>query len=499
MTRLRRPIWRRVKWAAVLLMAILSLDICAAAVPATTPPNPSRMLAILIGVSRYNRLTDVSWSDKDVELVRETLQRWCRCDPNDIVVMTIRSPEHFKPNRGNILAVLDHRLGQAARDGFDRVLIYFAGHGLKDAEGHLYLAPQDYARSRIQDTGLRVSEFREALGRCDNIGTKFLILDACYAGETRGESSVSLSKDIGVELRGTHGLLTLAACQPDEQSMDWHDMRQGLFTYWLCRGLSGDADAKPCGNNNGLVDTDELGRFVVANVESKARELGHQQKPSLITSADWRGPATLAVLSDAGAERELARQAWRCVEQSLKYRNGGNLDDALEELERAFRLNASEPEPRELFALRGRFQVEHGKLYGNPTAFGAALLDLDHAIAQHHPAAPPHELAAFYALRCEANFALKQYEAALRDADKVIEFEPRRAQAFRNRGMLRRILGQVQQAEEDNLQAAALSSAVPASPESADDAAVFPTVETVRPLAGQSVSLPAVEGESAPP
>jgi tetratricopeptide (TPR) repeat protein len=484
------------RWVQVLLSRLLLISALTGILSTALASSPDlrrpqgKMLAILIGVSSYNHVRDVHWAVDDVERVSAALQRWCNCDRNDIVVMTNRSPQRYQPTRGNILFVLTDKLQQLDRAGYDRVLIYFAGHGVKGADGNLYLAPQDHVALLTPDTGLRVAVVREALKRSGNV-TKFLVLDACHAGETRNIVS-SLSGEIGEELRVTQGLLTFASCQPDEESIGWHKMRQGLFTHWFCLGLSGAADQVPYGNGDGVVDTDELAHFVRVNVKRTADELGHRQQPLVIPSHGWKGPSALAVLGGAADQREQVLQGWRHVEQALKYRNGANFPDALAELEPAFRLWEQQPELRELHALRGRFHVERGKVKDNLEAFRAALLDLDQAIRTSRCSTPPHELAAFYALRCEAHYGLQCFEAALDDATQVIAHQPGSAQAYRNRAKLLKILGHDQRAREDEQKAETLAIAdTPAA--SPTFPAATPAIESSDPMLKPSAESPTVE------
>ena len=54
-----------------------------------------------------------------------------------------------------------------------------------------------------------------------------------------------------------------ASCQPDEESLEWNEMRQGVFTYWFCRGLEGAADLAPSGNGDSKVDIFDLQRAAI--------------------------------------------------------------------------------------------------------------------------------------------------------------------------------------------------------------------------------------------
>lgn len=426
---------------------------------AQTPAEaPRKALAILVGITNYNRLPNLRWCKNDVELVEKTLLRYCACD--QIVVMISESrDEKFKPTRGNIIAVLDSRLKFANREQFDRVFIYFAGHGLRGSDATLYFAPQDCAYNSLAQTGLEVSLIRKKLDEADGIREKILILDTCHAGTGRGAETTGVDNETLVgELRGTKRLFTLAGCGPDEESLEWNEKEHGLFTYWLCAGLSGEADRRPKGNTDGRVDTDELTAYVAENVERTSNDLGKPQHPVGIYSDGDAWKSDLAFLPPEPVQRgELPAHLERRLGEADKYRRGGQYGAAIDQINRAL---AIDPLAAQALALRGVVHLERGKSRGETidpdlafVDFQAAVDDFDRALAAGQGPVASEHLASWYSKRCDARYHLAQYDLALEDACKVIALQPTSAQAYKNRAKVYHRLGQADKAERDEQEA----------------------------------------------
>ena len=63
----------------------------------------------------------------------------------------------------------------------DRVLIYFAGHGFM-FQGKGYLAPHDFDRNRVAETGFPMDELGSVIGGKIKAKSKILLTDACHSG-----------------------------------------------------------------------------------------------------------------------------------------------------------------------------------------------------------------------------------------------------------------------------------------------------------------------------
>ena len=63
--------------------------------------------------------------------------------------------------------------------------------------------------------------------------------------------------------------------RPAEVSLELAEFGHGLFTYYLLRGLQGEADL----NRDGIVSLQELYEYVEQQVSQKARSVGGNQHP----------------------------------------------------------------------------------------------------------------------------------------------------------------------------------------------------------------------------
>ena len=64
-----------------------------------------------------------------------------------------------------------------------------------------------------------------------------------------------------------------------EISSAWPEKKHGLFSYYLMKGMRGDADA----NSDKQITVGELGDYVKENVSDMAFELDREQTPGLKT------------------------------------------------------------------------------------------------------------------------------------------------------------------------------------------------------------------------
>lgn len=75
-------------------------------------------------------------------------------------------------------------------------------------------------------------------------------------------------------------LLAISSSSAGEPSNAYPDTEHGLFTYFLLKGLGGDADI----DNDGAINVNEIYLYVFKNVSQQARRMGSQQMP-MITPA----------------------------------------------------------------------------------------------------------------------------------------------------------------------------------------------------------------------
>ncbi|GAA0617806.1 hypothetical protein GCM10010174_39810 [Kutzneria viridogrisea] len=170
----------------------------------------------------------------------------------------------------------------AERD--DVLLLHFACHGLKSANGELYLAGADTEPHRLTATGLPARFVNEEMtgSRANRIA---LLLDCCYGGAFAKGTVVRAAADaVDVQEsfpqpqdRGRVVITSTTATQYafEGEALAGSGQQPSVFTSAVVRGLAtGEADA----NGDGEVDLTELFDYVLSQV---------RQRTSAQTPSKW--------------------------------------------------------------------------------------------------------------------------------------------------------------------------------------------------------------------
>ena len=189
----------------------------------------------------------------------------------------------------------------------DVLFFYFAGHG-RESGGKSYLAPAD-VRFEDLNTYISVSKLRALLSdpaKC-RARTKILVLDACQSGSPRGETKAFETTGSGLS-----GTVTIAACQVNQSSWEFPDLKHGVFTYYLAEGLNGAG----AGQGQDLVFVSQLREYVTKMVAQRTMDHPPGQTPVFILPESFvdspiarRRPGMLAKLeNETAANTEISER-----------------------------------------------------------------------------------------------------------------------------------------------------------------------------------------------
>lgn len=154
----------------------------------------------------------------------------------------------------------------------DLVVVYIAGHGTSDG-GQYWIVPSD-ADSR-EDLSIYGVAWDEIYGALYNIPAhKLVITDTCHSGDTDTDPSAqgSFASLLQEVQKNDMAFVQIAACDSTQTSLEGlesDNKRHGIFTYWLCKGLSGDA-AEP---GSRVVTMQDLEQYLESKVPANAAEL----------------------------------------------------------------------------------------------------------------------------------------------------------------------------------------------------------------------------------
>ena len=173
----------------------------------------------------------------------------------------------------------------------DLVTFFYSGHGLKGA-----FLPTDYDGSSLR---LFHSEVNDLMGACP-AKYKLVIADACnsgsYLASKSGSNDVFKSSQQDIQdaffrelNRSSPGTAFILSSQADEESLEVSTLHQSIFSYFVLRGMKGEANA----NGDEVVTVQELFDFVYRQVTAYALSLGKIQTPVIKGNYDPNMPVAM--------------------------------------------------------------------------------------------------------------------------------------------------------------------------------------------------------------
>lgn len=233
-------------------------------------PHTAQTYAVVVGISDYRALTlrtgDLRFADEDARRVAAflTSRAGGSVRPTQLRLLT-----NAQATKANIRQAL--RLFARAQPR-DRILLYFSGHG-----GANSFVPYDVRADEPQSL-LTYADIKAAF-RASRAGVKLCIADACGSGNLtrptrsvpRGSPQKKISANVATDLLppGSNVAMLLAS-RSTQVALEDRRLAAGAFTYFLLKGLRGDADR----NADKIVTIKELHAYVVPNVRnlSSARQ-----------------------------------------------------------------------------------------------------------------------------------------------------------------------------------------------------------------------------------
>ena len=304
----------------VLLLAALWLSAAAhqgGLAAADSDSGPKRQWAILIGIEKYHRANHLRYTINDVKQIARALCDYGYCQRDDILELleTASNPKD-QPLKSSIMAQVRDFLVKPGPE--DHVLVFFSGHGFRDDDGKLYLAPIDCDPKNAPATGVSVQWLREQIAGC-KAEFKLLILDACHAGSEKGDDdtpSVS-AKDLGDPFKDLTNVVTLASSTGDQKSQIWEDMQQSLYSYWLVQGLKGNANKDGDAN----ITIDELYEYLHRRVKGTAKShFPRPQEPVRIVRSGTPGVPVVVQLRPRGSLKSVLADMAESLDRDIKLR-----------------------------------------------------------------------------------------------------------------------------------------------------------------------------------
>ncbi|WP_445633389.1 hypothetical protein NSTC745_05044 [Nostoc sp. DSM 114161] len=224
-----------------------------------------KLWLMLVGVNKYqdDGLPSLNYSTVDCQGLAEALvNAAAQFTETEVKIYHDFAPQ--PPSLENIRASL--RQITTAAQPIDSILFYFSGHGIVEPNTQqAFLCLADTQKSDLQNTALALQELLQLLGN-SGAQNQLVWLDACHSGgmTLRGITKepllnatpkmVEVLQQCAAKSKGFYALLS---CDTNQQSWEFPELGHGVFTYYLMKGLQGEA-----ADNQGLIYVDNLYRYV---------------------------------------------------------------------------------------------------------------------------------------------------------------------------------------------------------------------------------------------
>lgn len=256
--------------------------------------------AVVVGISEYRdkSIGDLRFAHRDAEAFAQYLQERSidRVPSDQLQVLT--NADATLSNFGEALRWLDDSTAEG-----DQVWIYFSGHGEigRTITRPEYLLLHDASPKSHLIGAIEITKLQDIISTLsvERKAKVTVILDACRSGRMEERQT------LGISLIGEQRSLQMAnelkilSCKPDELSREGPEWNGGVFTYYLLRGLKGEADQ----DEDQTINAQELRNYLELSVSSAvapARQTPVVVARQLGTTVEWVDPkSTLASIGDA--------------------------------------------------------------------------------------------------------------------------------------------------------------------------------------------------------
>ena len=265
-------------------------------IPSGSRTRREQGLAVIMGIERYKHAPPATWKLRDATTFYQYSRDVLGIPEDRIMLRTDEDATKaefdyiFDPKAGWLKKRLRDLEAAAEADLF----VYVAGHGYPDlATGRPYLIPHD-VRPEQATNGVSLHDLYRTL---NDLRTRSvtIFVESCFSGMTGYQSGppqllAMNTNPVGpVMERPLVGpaMVVYTATSGDKPSSNRDDLKHGIFTYFVLKGLGGQAD----GDGDRAVTVEELYRYLTKAVPAKALEppLDREQVPEIRPPVDRLG------------------------------------------------------------------------------------------------------------------------------------------------------------------------------------------------------------------
>ncbi|MFZ4546136.1 MAG: caspase family protein [Bacteroidales bacterium] len=258
------------------------------------PPSKTILpdaVGIIIGIEKYENFVSAPYAANDAAVMKDYFSNILGIKNEKIWSFTNEKvngnffDNKFNPSYGE--------LQKAVNKNQTDVYIFYSGHGIPSKSGNkVYLLPSDGRLEALDKQGYELSTLYNNL---NNLQAKSVtvFIDACFSGESRptetqkvgnliAAKGARIKPDISQPWLTNPNFTVFSSSDFDETSLGFDASGTGLFTYYLCAGLQGRADA----DGNKSITAGELFDYISLNVKETSVKIRGLQTPKFNGNKD---------------------------------------------------------------------------------------------------------------------------------------------------------------------------------------------------------------------
>jgi uncharacterized caspase-like protein len=264
----------------------------------TLQSGESKLWILLVGVNEYQDrgLPSLRYPALDCQGLGDALAKATQGFPNKEVIIHNDFATQT-PMLQTVRSSLDRLVNQARSQ--DTIMLYFSGHGMLEPQTEeAFLCLHDTNKNKLRTTGLGLQDLLQQLGS-SRACQQLICLDTCHSGDMmlRGNNRNPAPRDAHVaaatlntttqflqvlreRASQSKGFCALLSCDQGQQSWEFPELGHGVFTYYLMRGLLGEA-----ADERGLIEADGLYKYVyrhtlqyIHNLNQQVRLINQQKR-----------------------------------------------------------------------------------------------------------------------------------------------------------------------------------------------------------------------------
>ena len=238
-------------------------------------------VAIIIGIEKYKRVAKADFANADAQVFYDYANRALGIKPENIKLLVDDGADDVE-----IYRAFQNWLPLKVKKGKTEVFVFFSGHGLPSQDGKsLYLLPWGVDKDFVEKTAINQQEIIASL-QAVKPKSVAMFLDSCYSGQARGgETLLASARPFALKVEANAyppNFTVISASAPDQLSSSSPDLKHGIFSYFLMKGMEGDADQ----NKDGKITVAEIQEYLTDMVGRQAMGMNRKQQPQLFGDAD---------------------------------------------------------------------------------------------------------------------------------------------------------------------------------------------------------------------